>query len=300
MALAAALDGFLDHLRVERALSRNTLLAYSRDLNKLVQFLEERGQDQPEGLDVAALCDWTASLSQTGLGARSLARHLCAARTFVRFLAREGLLHSDPTRQMHNPRTGRRLPRSLSAKEVLELLSTPDTRTLRGLRDRAMLALAYACGLRVSELVSLELGDIDWHRGVVSALGKGQKRRLVPIGEQALDWMRAYLDAKGSNAERQPTRRASNLLFPSPRGGALTRQGFWKIVKSTAAAAGLLHRVHPHQLRHSFATHLLLGGADLRSVQTLLGHANVCTTEIYTHVTQDHVQRVHARTHPRG
>ncbi|HYO93187.1 MAG TPA: tyrosine-type recombinase/integrase, partial [Polyangiaceae bacterium] len=175
---------------------------------------------------------------------------------------------------------------------------TPDPSTLRGLRDRAMLSVTYAAGLRVSELVSLRLADVDLRRGIVAALGKGSKRRLVPLGEVALQHVEAYLAARAGADRKQKA--PSALLFLSPRGGALTRQGFWKIVGQHARVAGLQGRVHPHQLRHSFATHLLSGGADLRSVQTLLGHANVVTTEIYTHVSRDHIRAAHRQSHPRA
>jgi integrase/recombinase XerD len=186
------------------------------------------------------------------------------------------------------------------------LIEAPPPDTLRGLRDRAMLSLMYAAGLRVSELVSLTLGDVDRARGIVSAFGKGKKRRLVPLGEVALDHLTAYLEARAVAAVTEARRRGasepkpSQFLFPSPRGGKLTRQAFWKIVGKTARGAGIRGHVHPHQLRHSFATHLLSGGADLRSVQTLLGHANVATTEIYTHVSQDRVQQAYRKAHPRA
>jgi len=220
---------------------------------------------------------------------------------------REGLIEHDPTSLTARPRLGRRLPRALGEAELVRLLETPDVSTLRGLRDRAMLSVSYAAGLRVSELVRLERGDIDMKRGVVSALGKGGKRRLVPLGELALAHLEQYLEARDqSDAEDPKARRrvaaakGENLVFRAPRGGALTRQGFWKIVGQHARAAGLRGGAHPHQLRHSFATHLIRGGADLRSVQTLLGHAHVVTTEIYTHVSRDHVRDAHRRAHPRA
>ncbi len=302
MALDTLVDLYLDHLRVERALSANTVQAYARDLGKLVAFAEQRGVAEPRGLDLGFLSGWIGSLSKSGLGARSSARHLSAARGFVRFLLREGVLDDDPTTQTARPRFGRKLPHTLGVHDMLRLIDAPDVSTLRGQRDRAMLALAYAAGLRVSELVGLGLGDVDFERGVVAAFGKGGKRRLVPLGEIALTHLAAYLDARRARDERRPARKgpASAVLFESPRGGPLTRQAFWKITGRYARAAGIREHVHPHQLRHSFATHLLSGGADLRSVQTLLGHADVATTEIYTHVTRDHVRRAHKRSHPRA
>lgn len=303
MALDTYVDLYLDHLRVERALSNHTLLAYARDLAKFVEHAEKHRVDDPTSIDPNFLSGWISGLTRAGLSARSLARHLSAARGFVKFLAREGLMTTDPTQQTTRPKLGRKLPHTLSESDVIALISAPDISTLRGLRDRAMLGLAYACGLRVSELVRLELSDIDLNRGFVQAFGKGQKRRLVPIGEQALDWLRAYLETRAlatGEANRHVTQRDSTLLFPSPRGGALTRQGFWKIIGSYARGIGLQAHVHPHQLRHSFATHLLVGGADLRSVQTLLGHSDITTTEIYTHVTSEHVKREYKKSHPRA
>jgi integrase/recombinase XerD len=303
VALDTFIDLYLDHLKVERALSEHTLLAYSRDLAKLAAYAEERGIVEPKALDLAFVSAWIASLTEAGLSARSLARHLSAARGWVKFLAREGLVTTDPTQHAARPKMGRKLPHTLSEQDVLNLIAAPDITTLRGLRDRAMLGLAYACGLRVSELVALEAGDVDLNRGVVQAFGKGQKRRLVPMGEMALEWLRAYLETRVKlDGEVATLGRSGNtaLLFPSPRGGALTRQGFWKIIRTYARAAGIRGNVHPHQLRHSFATHLLRGGADLRSVQTLLGHADIATTEIYTHVTFDHVLAEYKKSHPRA
>ena len=306
LTLYAQIDAFLDHLRVERALSPNTLSAYATDLGKLGRFAEAQGAERAEQIDLGLVTGWLSSLAREGLGARSAARHLSALRGFAKFLVREGVLEQDPTSRTARPRLGRRLPRALGEAELLRLLEAPDITTLRGLRDRAMLSVTYAAGLRVSELVRLELGDLDLERGVVAALGKGQKRRLVPLGEVALAHLEEYLDARSAAdavASDKPRRSAKprdlTLVFRSPRGGALTRQGFWKIVGRYARAAGL-RGAHPHQLRHSFATHLLGGGADLRSVQTLLGHANVVTTEIYTHVSRDHVREAHRRAHPRA
>jgi integrase/recombinase XerD len=305
MRLDGHLDVYLNHLRVERALSQNTVFAYARDLAELVEFAEKRGVTRAKGLDLGVISAWLGSLAKRGLGPRSAARYLSAARGFTRFLLREGVLDSDPTELTARPRFGRRLPRPLGETEMLRLIETPNPETYRGLRDRAMMSLTYAAGLRVSELVGLRPGDVDLERGIVTAHGKGDKRRLVPIGQIALEHLEAYLAA--SRARSEPARRRKksraggpNVLFPSPRGGRLTRQGFWKIVGAYARAAGIGGRVHPHQLRHSFATHLLAGGADLRSVQSLLGHADVATTEIYTHVTRDHVKQAHRRSHPRA
>jgi integrase/recombinase XerD len=304
--LDAALDAYLQHLRVERALSPHTVLAYGRDLGKLLSHAESEGITELPGLDLGVVSSWIRALSRSGLGPRSSARHLSAARGFCKFLMREGELRSDPSELAARPRFGRKLPRALGEAETVTLIEAPPPDTLRGLRDRAMLSLMYAAGLRVSELVSLTLGDVDRSRGIVSAYGKGKKRRLVPIGEVALDHLSAYLEARTADAQARAEAHGvrppqpSQLLFPSPRGGKLTRQAFWKIVGKRARGAGIRSHVHPHQLRHSFATHLLSGGADLRSVQTLLGHASVATTEIYTHVSQDHVRKAYRKAHPRA
>ena len=295
MALEAAVDAYLAHLRVERALSPHTVSAYGRDLAGFVEFAAAAGVDQPKALDLAIVSGWLSSLGRAGLSPRTAARKLSAARGLVRFLLREGELSEDPTRLAARPRLGRRLPRPLAESDVVRLIETPDPSTLRGLRDRAMLSVAYAAGLRVSELVGLTLGEVNLRRGIVNVLGKGSKRRLVPLGEVALAHLDAYLAAR-AGSDTAP----SVTLFQSPRGGPLTRQGFWKIVGQYARAAGISAQVHPHRLRHSFATHLLAGGADLRSVQTLLGHAHVVTTEIYTHVSREHLRAVHRRSHPRG
>ena len=300
MAFDSVIDLYLDHLRVERALSKNTLMAYARDLSKFASHVEKHCIPV-RSIDLAAISSWITTLTHSGLGARSLSRHLSAARGLLRFLVREGLIQQDPTERAARPRIGRRLPKTLSEQDVLTLLDAPSKETSRGLRDRAMLALMYACGLRVSEIIELELGDIDLQRGIVTVLGKGQKRRLVPIAESVLGRISVYLRASDNPRAMRPLKSSRKpYLFPSPRGGQLTRQGFWKILRGYAAAAGIRGNVYPHRLRHSFATHLLLGGADLRSVQMLLGHVDISTTEIYTHVTREHVHRAHQRSHPRA
>jgi integrase/recombinase XerD len=302
VTLDGLVEAYMNHLRVERALSPCTLEAYGRDLNKLLGFAEAAGIQRAEALDLGTVSGWLSSLARDGLAARSAARHLSAVRGLVKFLLREGILSADPTELSARPRFGRRLPRTLSETDVLRLLAAPDISTLRGLRDRAMLSVTYAAGLRVSELVGLKPGDVDLSRGIVSAFGKGGKRRLVPLGDVTLDHVQTYLAARAQLGVSAPKRQKARpeALFPSPRGGPLTRQGFWKIVAGYARGIGLRGGVYPHQLRHSFATHLLTGGADLRSVQTMLGHASIATTEIYTHVTGDHVRKAYRRSHPRA
>lgn len=301
MKLESCVDLYLSHLRVERGLSPNTIEAYGNDLGRFVRFVEERGATSPGDVDRAGVSAYMADLARSGLGARSAARSLSSLRGLMRFLAKEGVIQGDPTALAARPRVGRKLPRPLSTDEVLRLIDAPNRTSLRGLRDRAMLGMAYAAGLRVTELVSLKLADIDFRRGVVAAFGKGQKRRFVPLGEVALRQLEEYRGALANQAAtRRGTKKDSALLFPSPSGRALTRQAFWKIVRRYAAAVGLRDRMHPHRFRHSFATHLLAGGADLRSVQAMLGHSDVATTEIYTHVTRDHVREAYKRSHPRA
>lgn len=296
MDLYGWVDAFLDHLRVERALSPKTVEAYALDLAKLCAHAEGEGRRSPSDLDATVVSMFLVKLGKSGLQARSAARHLSAVRSFVKFLLRERAIEADPCALIDRPKIGRRLPKVLSQGEIERLLDVPDAASFRGLRDRAMLHVMYAAGLRVSEVVGLKLGDIDTRKGVVFALGKGGKRRLVPLGEPALDALDAYLEERG----KHPRAQATAALFLSPRGGALTRQGVWKLLGAYARAVGITKPASPHKLRHSFATHLLEGGADLRSVQALLGHANIATTEIYTHVADDHVRAAYKRAHPRA
>lgn len=293
MDLLRWIDVYLDHLRVERALAQNTLEAYARDLQKLARAVGEDAS--PDDVDPATISKLMVQNARGGIGARSSARQLSALRGFFKFLVRERAKKEDPTALVDRPRLARRLPRALSFDEVERILAAPDVRTDRGLRDAAMIHLMYAAGLRVSELCTLKLGDLDLQRGVVAAFGKGGKRRLVPVGEVALDHVSRYLrDVRPKRAGRDPA------LFLSPRGRRFSRQGFWKLLKRYAVGAGVTTPISPHKLRHSFATHLLRGGADLRAVQAMLGHADLSTTEIYTRINQDHVAQAHARAHPRA
>lgn len=293
MNLSGWIDAYLDHLRVERALAKNTLEAYARDLNDLAVVA---GEVPVESIDAAILTKLLAANLERGFGARSSARQLSGMRGFFKFLVRERAIAEDPTLLVQRPRLGRRLPRVLSFDEVTRLLATPDVRKARGVREAAMLHTMYASGLRVSELVNLTLADLDRQRGLVSAFGKGGKRRLVPIGEVALAHLDRYLELVRPKLARE----GEKALFLSSRKKRFTRQGFWKIVKRTAVGAGITAPISPHKLRHSFATHLLQGGADLRAVQAMLGHADLGTTEIYTRVAQDHIRQQYSRAHPRA
>ena len=288
------IDSYLDHIRVERALAKNTLEAYARDLNGLADHVG--GGVDPAEVGVEVLSSLMVDNVRRGLSARSNARQLSALRGLFRFLVRERTVVEDPTRLLDCPRTTPRLPRVLTFEQVERLLAAPDPTTDRGTLHAAMLHLMYASGLRVSELCALSVGDLDLERGIVRARGKGGKRRLVPVGEVALVHVGRYL----RDVRPKRTRPNQTVLFVSPRGGRFTRQGFWKIIRRHAAGAGISPLPSPHRLRHSFATHLLRGGADLRAVQAMLGHADLGTTEIYTHVSPDHVREAHAKAHPRG
>lgn len=294
MELGAAVDLYLDHLRVERALAANTVENYGRDLNGFVMHCADQGALTIADVDLPRVQSWLRSLHTKQLSARSAARHLSSLRGFMRFLLHEGEARDNPTHLVDRPKAGRRLPKPISESDMLTLVGQPDPSTARGARDRAMLSLTYSAGLRVSELLRLKIGDIDRGRGVVSALGKGGKQRWVPIGEVALQHLDEYL------ATRRAQGRDSELVFVSPRGKPWTRQMFWKVIKRYARLADLGEDLHPHRLRHSFATHLLAGGADLRLVQAMLGHSDIATTEVYTHVSDTRVQEAHRRAHPRG
>jgi integrase/recombinase XerD len=289
----AWIDSYLDHLRVERALARNTLEAYARDLGELAA----RGETDVRKIDATVVLDFVITSSKRGKSARSSARQLSALRGFFRFLVRERAIEADPTELVERPRLSRKLPRVLSYEEVDRLLAAPPEDTARGVRDSAMIHLMYASGLRVSELCSLELGELDRRTGTVAPLGKGGKRRIVPVGQIALERIDRYIDLVRAHNKGATT---DKHLFLSPRGKKFTRQGLWKLLKAYARAAGITTPISPHKLRHSFATHLLRGGADLRAVQAMLGHADLGTTEIYTRVAQDHVRAAFDRAHPRA
>ena len=289
-------DAYLDHLRAERGLAARSVAAYAHDLTQFVAHAEHEGVGDVAGMTHGLVAGFLVALGRAQISARSAARYLSAVRGFTKFLLHERAITEDPCALIEAPRTGRRLPQVLSQRETLQLLDTPAATTARGRRDRAMLHVMYAAGLRVSELVGLTLADVDRKRGIVSAFGKGNKRRLVPIGQAALEALDVYLVDRAAS----PRSASSAVLFLSPSGRALTRQAFWKRVQAYARAAGLRKPVSPHKLRHCFATHLLEGGADLRSVQTMLGHADISTTEVYTHVVTDHLRRAYARAHPRA
>ena len=291
------LDLFLSHLRVERGLSAHTVDGYGRDVRRFLDYLASRGLSEPAQAGRSAVMAHFLELSRKGLGARSRARALSAVKGFYSFLATEGLVDENPAADLEAPQSAKYLPRFLTEGEVESLLAAPDVATPQGLRDRAMLELLYAAGLRVSELIGVETGRINLEAGYVRTLGKGSKERLVPIGDAAKAWVARYMsDAR----PRLLGDRTSPHLFVSRRGKKLSRQYFWRIIGQYAGAAGIGRSISPHTLRHSFATHLVSHGADLRSVQMMLGHSDISTTEIYTHVARERLKQIHRELHPRG
>lgn len=286
---------YLAHLRIERNLSPRTLGAYGRDLEAFGAWLRENGLALAD-IDRPALRNYLGHRRDEGLSARSAARALSALRGFFRFAVGQGACGQDPTENLASPSLWRTIPRVLAAEEVERLLSAPDTGSVRGLRDRSMLETLYATGLRVSELVELTLDRLRLEPGFVRVVGKGGKERLVPLGGSAVDWIRAYLDGARLRIDRD--RRPE--LYLNMRGRPMTRQGFWKNLKQYAVEAGISSPISPHVLRHSFATHLLEHGADLRAVQMMLGHSSMTTTEIYTHVARERLRRLYDEKHPRA
>lgn len=294
--LEAFIARYVDHLAVERGLSRNSILAYRRDLEQFAGFVAERGVGLCD-LREPHLLDFMAWLRKRGQADSSIARKVSAIRMFARFLLAEGALAADFTEALESRRAPQRLPEPLSIRKTHRLLHAPDVRRPRQIRDRAMLELLYATGLRVSELVSLKVDDVDLARGFVRCVGKGSRERIVPVGRTACVWVARYL----ADRARRRTRAGRSLyLFPGGRGTGLSRQRVWRLVKEYAARAEIPQRVTPHTFRHSFATHLLGRGADLRAIQEMLGHARLTTTQIYTHVDRERLKRIYRAAHPRA
>lgn len=290
-------DQYLNYLLVEKGLSSKTLDSYGSDMAMYLSFLVENKINNIADADTPVILKHLISMRDAGLGARSRARHLVTIRGFYRFLVQEKRLKHDPTRLIDLPKSGLKLPDVLSVEEVKLLLSIPDTNTPVGSRDAAMIELLYAAGLRVSELINLKLQDVNLEAGFVRVFGKGSKERVVPIGLFAKQRIDDYLKtARPLILKNIPSR----YLFVARAGKPMTRQGFWKLIKRYALKAGFNKRITPHSLRHSFASHLLEGGADLRAVQLMLGHVDISTTQIYTHVAREHLKKIHEKFHPRG
>lgn len=291
----ALLDTFCDALWLEEGLSKNTLTSYRRDLHKVSLWLAQRQRNLLSATHIDLL-EYIADQT-TQLQASSTSRLLSSLRRFYQYALRQGTIQTDPSLLIERPKLPQRLPHSLSEAEVEALLCAPDTSKVLGIRDRAMLETLYATGLRVSELVNLKLAEVSLDMGVLRVMGKGSKERLVPLGEQAMDCVQTYLTAARAALLAQ---RQSEALFVTARGAAMTRQMFWYLIKRYAVAGGVRKHLSPHTLRHAFATHLLNHGADLRVVQMLLGHADISTTQIYTHIAHERLQQLHAKHHPRG
>ncbi len=289
------LQVFLDFLSVEKGLSSNTVFSYSRDIQKLYQFFQKEKLSWLKAGE-EDLVRFIHHQSRAGLSPRSMARVISSMKSFYRFLVLDGIFKKNPAVNLSSPKTWLALPKFLTVKQVETLLKQPDEESVHGIRDKAMLELLYATGLRASELITLKTNDLNLEDGFLLCLGKGGKERLVPVGGSAVKAIRQYLD----DARPKFLKRPSEFLFVTQRGGAFTRQGFWKLLKGYAQKAGLDSKISPHILRHSFATHLLERGADLRSVQLMLGHSQITTTQVYTHVSRKRLRRAYDKFHPRA
>lgn len=292
-----SLDRFLHYLIVEKGLSKNTIEAYSHGLNRFLNHLRGKGIEEVSEISKLDIREFLLFLKKKSLSSKTLARNLVSIRVFLRFLTEESILSANPAEEIESPKTAKTLPEILSLDEVETLLEQPDTQIPQGMRDRAMLEMLYATGMRVSELTQLQVNHVHLEAGYVLIYGKGSKERIAPIGNEAMKWARRYM---GETRERLLKKRESPFLFVNRSGKPMSRQHFWKSIKAYGRRAGIRKRIAPHLLRHSFASHLLERGADLRSVQLMLGHVDISTTQIYTHVTGERLKKIHQRYHPRG
>ena len=297
------IKSFLNYLDVEKGFSQNTVVAYQNDLYQLAEFVEQEAAKQGStpswaNFDRQGVLSYLLNLKERNYAPTTIARKVAAARSFFGFMVAEGIIKTDPIENMSSPTVGKSLPKPISIGQVRSLLEQPaKLSTAEAKRDKAMLELLYASGMRITELVSLNLGDVDTEGGYVRCFGKGHKERIIPIYEQAAMAVKNYIEETRPQLARNKSKEA---LFLNPRGDRLTRQGFWQKLKEYAKSANLDTQISPHTLRHSFATHMLSGGADLRSVQELLGHANISTTQVYTHLTTEHIRRTYEKSHPRA
>ena len=296
-AIEALVDAYLNYILIEKGLAAQTIAAYARDLQRFLNFLARCKIMAPARIERAVILQYLIALRKDGLSARSRARHLVSLRGFFKFLVHEKHLDHNPAQLVELPKSGLKLPEVLSEAEVEALINAPSTTSAAGMRDTAMLELLYAAGLRVSELINLKILNVNLEAGFVRVLGKGAKERVVPIGSAARDGIAAYIDEA---RPRLLKTQVSPYLFVARAGKPMSRQGFWKLIKRYGLRAGITKKISPHMLRHSFASHLLEGGADLRAVQVMLGHVDIATTQIYTHVAQKHLKHLHAKYHPRG
>ncbi len=291
------LDQFLHYLVVEKGLSKNTIDAYSHGLNRFLDYLKKKGIQEISGVSKFDVRAFLLTLKKQGLSIKSVVRNLVAIRGLFQFLIGEEILEANPIEELESPKIPKILPAILTLNEVVQLLEQPNLQTPMGIRDRAMLEVLYATGMRVSELTQLPMNQVNLEAGYVLVFGKGSKERIIPLGSEAMKWIALYLETA---REKLAKRKESPCLFINRMGSGMSRQQLWKSIKTYGLRAGLRKRITPHLLRHSFATHLLEGGADLRSVQMMLGHVDISTTQIYTHVTGERLKKIHQRYHPRG
>jgi integrase/recombinase XerD len=289
---------YLASLKLERNLSENTIASYKNDLSSLVNFLTDSGINDPSEITSQRLNDFFGLLTKLGLSSRSSARYYSSIKGFFGYLFSSSYLERNPMEKISAPKVSKSLPNVLNINEIEGILSEPDVAKKLGLRDKALLETFYACGLRVSELINLKISDLFLNEEMIRVFGKGSKQRFVPIGSSAIKWIEEYL--KSSRPLLEKKAKSQHILFLNNHGTKLSRMGIWKIVKNYATLAGIKKEVHPHTFRHSFATHLLEGGADLRAVQEMLGHVDISTTQIYTHIDRDYIKQVHRDFHPRG
>ena len=292
------LKEYLSVLKLEKNLSDNTVSSYKNDISSFLQFIESRRINDPSAIKQNHIADFFKSLKKTGLSSSSAARYYSSLKGFFTYLFLSKYITENPIEKVSTPKLAKNLPSVLTVEEVDSVLSKPDTRDKLGLRDKAVLELFYACGTRVSELINIKISDLFFDEDVIRVFGKGSKERIVPIGSSAVKWINKYL--KESRILLMKKTKSENYLFLNNRGTKLSRMGVWKIVDRYVKEAGIEKEVHPHTFRHSFATHLLEGGADLRAVQEMLGHADISTTQIYTHIDRDYIKQVHKEFHPRG
>jgi len=289
---------YLSSLKLERNLSENTISSYKNDLSSLLNFLKDSGVDDPSAINPKLLNEFFGLLTKLGLSSRSSARYYSSLKGFFGYLFSSGYIEINPMEKISAPKVSKSLPNVLNINEIESILSEPDISKKLGLRDKALLETFYACGLRVSELINLKISDMFLNEEMIRVFGKGSKERFVPIGSSAINWISEYL--KNSRPLLEKKAKSQHVLFLNNRGTKLSRMGIWKIVSNYAKLAGVKKEVHPHTFRHSFATHLLEGGADLRAVQEMLGHVDISTTQIYTHIDRDYIKQVHRDFHPRG
>ena len=292
-----SIQAFLDYLSIERGLSQNTISAYGRDMSQFVVFAKENGVLSVEAITDSLLHKFLDGLREAAMSPNSISRKLCAIRTFCKFACREGYIKKDFTSTSDGMKGVKKLPHVLTVDEVASILAQPDAQEPAGARDKAMLEMLYATGLRVTELISLRLSDVNAGVGFVRCFGKGSKERIIPMGKVAIEYVNRYLLNGRPKFARSGS---SEYLFLTNRGQRMSRVGFWKLIKKYGAKAGITKHITPHTLRHSFATHLLEGGADLRSIQEMLGHADIATTQIYTHVSREQLKEVYKQAHPRA